>query len=648
MSQGRGNEFSAMIDTFASLDDVIHLNPLGPPAGPSGFVPVPPILPLPPQEPATVPASTQQETKNGSRKRANDKRGAGKLQVKDQISELEQQLQAKMNEALELERCNQKLRLRSRMLELVIGSRDRQVHTLRQLRQATLASQAQVASRTNSTTSPSPLPSPHDSSAPQQLAQTGTPHAAGALVNPFSTQPPPNVRVMAAMPDAPTGPLDPPNWTTLKMYASMSLEKHMEVYTELVEILSAEMVKPGLGRTREMMYNLSEFTRIIALMTDQLALLVTRDVRGVQEAALNAAAKAALPSSNRPALPSNSGGPQAGGPGGYPPGGLFGEINRLLDQSSSGKVNLHKSNSSQSINEGSQSSLSSAQEERSGVRHMSSSGFQDSNLKRGGSEAEGTSAQQQQQHPDQQLQPQSQQQQQQQQEAYERFRESLSGRVGVALAKASSDLIDAHAPVSAWLVPPARSPSLPEERLRPWNQPMSVADTRLRTPLANASTPSTADPAALRAVWQSVARVLDLSEQQRADAAMLLELHAGWMRRVGEQRTWLSKELSNLLASKQYHKTGVQSGETAYPLQEPRIMDALEKNLRAEHAILMLVGEVFAFQLLTMEQSARVLIHSWPHISDYVAIMQCAVEQHAQAQQQLLPMQPKPMLPQRQ
>eukprot|EP00967_Tisochrysis_lutea_P027471 scaffold31873_cov21-Tisochrysis_lutea.AAC.5 len=94
----------------------------------------------------------------------------------------------------------------------------------------------------------------------------------------------------------------------------------------------------------------------------------------------------------------------------------------------SGKVNLHKSNSSQSINEGSQSSLSSAQEERSGVRHMSSSGFQDSNLKRGGSEAEGTSAQQQQQHPDQQLQPQSQQQQQQQQEAYERFRESLSGR----------------------------------------------------------------------------------------------------------------------------------------------------------------------------------------------------------------------------
>eukprot|EP00983_Pelagomonas_calceolata_P065194 1148470-Pelagomonas_calceolata.AAC.10 len=39
-------------------------------------------------------------------------------------------------------------------------------------------------------------------------------------------------------------------------------------------------------------------------------------------------------------------------------------------------------------------------------------------------------------------------------------------------------------------------------------------------------------------------------------------LRSGWMRRVGEQRTWLSKELSNLLASKQYHKTGVQSGET--------------------------------------------------------------------------------------
>eukprot|EP00983_Pelagomonas_calceolata_P065186 1148470-Pelagomonas_calceolata.AAC.2 len=49
-------------------------------------------------------------------------------------------------------------------------------------------------------------------------------------------QPPPNVRVMAAMPDAPTGPLDPPNWTTLKMYASMSLEKHMEVRWHAVRV----------------------------------------------------------------------------------------------------------------------------------------------------------------------------------------------------------------------------------------------------------------------------------------------------------------------------------------------------------------------------------------------------------------------------
>ncbi|KAF5825870.1 hypothetical protein DUNSADRAFT_6259, partial [Dunaliella salina] len=200
------------------------------------------------------------------------------------------------------------------------------------------------------------------------------------------------------------------------------------------------------------MQNLSEFTRIIALMTDQLALLVTRDVRGVQEAALNAAAKAALPPTHKnSALPSNSGGPQAGGSSGDPPGGLLGEINRLLDQSSS-KFGLRKSNSSQSINEGSQSSLSSAQEGGGGVRHISSSGIQESNPK-SGSEADGLGMQpqqlqqqqqqqQQQQHPDQQIQPQGQQQphqqlplQQQQREAYERFRESLAGRVGVALAK---------------------------------------------------------------------------------------------------------------------------------------------------------------------------------------------------------------------
>ncbi|KAF5825871.1 hypothetical protein DUNSADRAFT_6259, partial [Dunaliella salina] len=201
------------------------------------------------------------------------------------------------------------------------------------------------------------------------------------------------------------------------------------------------------------MQNLSEFTRIIALMTDQLALLVTRDVRGVQEAALNAAAKAALPPTHKnSALPSNSGGPQAGGSSGDPPGGLLGEINRLLDQSSSSKFGLRKSNSSQSINEGSQSSLSSAQEGGGGVRHISSSGIQESNPK-SGSEADGLGMQpqqlqqqqqqqQQQQHPDQQIQPQGQQQphqqlplQQQQREAYERFRESLAGRVGVALAK---------------------------------------------------------------------------------------------------------------------------------------------------------------------------------------------------------------------
>ncbi|KAF5831131.1 hypothetical protein DUNSADRAFT_13534 [Dunaliella salina] len=376
-------QFMTMIDTFASLDDVMQLGPA------AGLVPVPPPhLPLQPCEPPAFSASTQQEAKPSSRKRGNDKRGAGKLQVKDQISELEQQLQIKMNEALELEQRNQRLRLRSRILEQVIGSRDRQVHTLRQLRQATLATQAQIASQTNSATSPSPLPSPQSPSEPLQLAQLGSSQAGGALVNPFSSQPPPTVKVMAAMPDAPSGPLDPPNWTTLKMYANMSLEKHMEVYTELVEVLSAEMVKPGLGRTREM----------------------------------------------------------------------------------------------------------------------------------------------------------------------------------------------------------------------------------------------------------------------RSDAAMLLDLHAGWMRRVGEQRTWLSTELSRLLANKtQHHSTGVHQGRgTAYPLEETNILDALEKNLRAEHAILMLVGEVFAFQLLTMEQSARVLIHSWPHISDFVAIMQCAVEQHAQAQQQMLPLQARPMLQQRQ
>jgi len=47
--------------------------------------------------------------------------------MRAQISELEQQLQTKLGEAMELERRNQSLRQRSRILEMVIASRDRQV-----------------------------------------------------------------------------------------------------------------------------------------------------------------------------------------------------------------------------------------------------------------------------------------------------------------------------------------------------------------------------------------------------------------------------------------------------------------------------------------------------------------------------------------
>jgi len=65
---------------------------------------------------------------------------------------------------------------------------------------------------------------------------------------------------------------------------------------------------------------------------------------------------------------------------------------------------------------------------------------------------------------------------------------------------------------------------LPEDRVRPWNHPLhTLADSTQRT--QPPSTPS-ADPAVLRDVWQSVVRVLGMSEQQYADAAMLLELHA--------------------------------------------------------------------------------------------------------------------------
>ena len=44
-----------------------------------------------------------------------------------QISELDQQLQSKLSEVSILEQHNQRLKLRSRILELVISARDRQV-----------------------------------------------------------------------------------------------------------------------------------------------------------------------------------------------------------------------------------------------------------------------------------------------------------------------------------------------------------------------------------------------------------------------------------------------------------------------------------------------------------------------------------------
>jgi hypothetical protein len=48
----------------------------------------------------------------------------------------------------------------------------------------------------------------------------------------------------------------------------------------------------------------------------------------------------------------------------------------------------------------------------------------------------------------------------------------------------------------------------------------------LQSSKPSASAGVNADPDALLAIWKNVANVLDLSTQQLADAAMLLEIHA--------------------------------------------------------------------------------------------------------------------------
>ncbi len=99
---------------------------------------------------------------------------------------------------------------------------------------------------------------------------------------------------------------------------------------------------------------------------------------------------------------------------------------------------------------------------------------------------------------------------------------------------------------------------------------------------------------------------------------------------------------------------------------EAQLLSRLHKSVQGEHALLMLVGDVFTYnvrtlaaridgarrqrgppllrgtrvclpgtavrlQVLTLEQAATLLIQSWPLIPDTIAVMHAAQELHAPA-----------------